>query len=41
MRDMSKVLNKKSASMHDEKQDDENDLFGKLVAAELKSLPQR
>ena len=27
--------------MNDEKQDDEDDLFGKLVAAELKSLPQR
>ena len=27
--------------MNDEKQDDEDDLLGKLVAAELKSLPQR
>ena len=34
MRDTSKVLN-------NEKQDDEDDLFGKLVAAELKSLPKR
>ena len=41
MRDMSKALNKRLASMNDEKQDDEDDLFGKLVAAELKSLPQR
>ena len=41
MRDMSKVLNKWLASMNDEKQDDEDVLFGKLVAAELKSLPQR
>ena len=41
MTDMSKVLNKRLTSMNDEKQDDEDDLFGKLVAAELKSLPQR
>ena len=40
MRDMSKVLNKSLASMNDEKQDGEDNLFGKLVAAELKSLPQ-
>ena len=26
--------------MQDEKQDDEDDLFGKLVVAELKSLPK-
>ena len=41
IRDMSKVLNKRLVSMNNEKQDDEDDLFGKLVAAELKSLPQR
>ena len=41
MRDMSKVLNKRLASMNDEKQDNEDYLFGKPVAAELKSLPQR
>ena len=40
VRDMSKVLNKSLASMNDEKQDGEDDLFGKLVAAKLKSLPQ-
>ena len=40
MRDMSKVLNKSLASMNDEKQDGEDNLFGKLEAAELKSLPQ-
>ena len=39
MRDMSKGLNERLTSMNDEKQDDEDDLFGKLVAAELKSLP--
>ena len=39
-RDMSKVMNKKLASMNDEKQNDEDDLFGKLAAAELKSLPK-
>ena len=27
--------------MNDEKQGNEDDLFGKLVAVELKSLPQR
>ena len=41
VRDMSKVLNKSLASMNDEKQDGEDDLFGKLVAAKLKSLPQK
>ena len=41
MRDVSKVLNKRLTSMNYEKQDDEDDLLGKLVAAELKSLPQR
>ena len=41
MIDMSKVLNKRLASMYDEKQDNEDYLFGKPVAAELKSLPQR
>ena len=41
MRDMSKFLNKRLASMNDEKQDNEDYLFGKLVTAELKSLPQR
>ena len=41
MRDMSKILNKRLASMNDEKQDNEDYLFGKLVTAELKSLPQR
>ena len=41
MRDTSKLLNKRLTSMNDERQDDEDDLFGKLVAAELKSLPQR
>ena len=41
MRDMSNVLNKRLASMNDEKQDDEDGLFGKLAAAELKSLRQR
>ena len=40
MTDMSKVLNKRLTSMNDEKQDDEDDLLGKLVAAKLKSLPQ-
>lgn len=35
-RDMSNVLNKRLASMNDEKQDDIDDLFGKMVAAELK-----
>ena len=41
MRDMSKVLNKRLTSKNNEKQDDEDDLFGELVAPELKSLPQR
>ena len=41
MRDMSKVLNKTLASKNDKMQDDEDDLFGKLVAAGLKSLLQR
>ena len=41
MRDLSKVLNKKLTKVNDEKQDDEDALFGKLVAAELKSSPQR
>ena len=41
VRDMLDVLNKRLASMNDEKQDDENGLFGKLAAAELKSLRQR
>ena len=40
-RDTSKVLRKRMTSMNDERQDDEDDLFGKLVAAELKSLPWR
>ena len=40
-RDMSKVLNKRLIIMNGEKQDGEDDLFGKLVAVELKSLPQR
>ena len=38
MRDTSKVLNKSLTSMNDVKQDEEYDLFGKLVATELKSL---
>ena len=38
MTDMSKVLKKKFRSMNNEKQDDENDLFGKLKEAEIKSL---
>ena len=38
MRDISKVLNKRLTSMNDEKQYDQDDLFGKLVIAELKSL---
>ena len=33
VRDMSKVLNKSLTSMNDEKQNDEDDLFEKLVAA--------
>ena len=41
MRDMSKVLNKRLTSMNDEKQDDKDVLSGKIVAAELKSLPKR
>ena len=40
-RDMSKVLNKRLIIMNGEKQDGEDDLFGKLVAVKLKSLPQR
>ena len=39
LRDISKVLNKRLMSMNNEKQDDE-DLFGKLEAAELESLTQ-
>ena len=34
MRYLSKVWNKRLASMNNEKQDDEDDLFGKLVVAE-------
>ena len=36
MRDMSKVLNKRLTSMNDKKQDDEDNMFGKLVVTELK-----
>ena len=41
MRDTSKVLNKMLTSMNHERQDNEDEIFGKLEAAELKSLPQR
>lgn len=41
MKDMSKALNKRFTSMNDENQDnDEVDLFRKLVTAKLKGLPQ-
>ena len=41
MKDMSKALNKRFTSMNDENQDnDEVDLFRKLVTAKLKVLPQ-
>lgn len=41
MKDMSKTLNKRFTSMNDENQDnDEVDLFRKLVTAKLKVLPQ-
>ena len=41
MGDMSNVLNKTFTGVKDEKQDDKDDLFGKLVVLELKSLQQR
>ena len=41
MRDISKVLNKRLTSMNDGKEDIKDHPFGKLVATELKSLPQR
>ena len=41
MGNMLKVWKQRLTSISDEKQDDEDDLFGKLVAAELKKLPER
>ena len=41
MGNMLKVWKKRLTSISDGKQDDEDDLFGKLVAAELKKLPER
>ena len=40
MKDMSKALNKRFTSINDENQDNEVDLFRKLVTAKLKGLPQ-
>ena len=37
---LEKVLNKRLTSMNDEDQDNEDDLFKKLVATELKGLPR-
>ena len=40
MGNMLKIWKQRLTSLSDEKQDDEDDLFGKLVAAELKKLPE-